>query len=53
MIELKQRECTEQNPQLKTIIDRQAEGIDWTIDKAVYELYGLSEEDIKLVESGK
>ena len=49
MIELKQREYTEQNPQAKKIISRQIDGVDTMIDKAVYELYGLTEEDIILV----
>ena len=36
--------------QLTTAITRQIEGIDEAIDKAVYELYGLTEEEIKIIE---
>ena len=50
MLELKQKEAAEQNPQLKTMISRQIEGIDKAIDTAVYALYGLSEDEIKVVE---
>jgi len=50
ILELKQKETTEQNEQLKTAVTRQIEGIDEAIDKAVYELYGLTEEEIKIIE---
>ena len=50
MLELKQKEAAEQNPKLKTIISRQIEGVDNAIDKIVYELYNLSEDEIKVVE---
>jgi len=50
MIELKQKEAAELNQQLKTMITRQIEGIDKAIDAAVYGLYGLSEDEIKVVE---
>jgi adenine-specific DNA-methyltransferase len=38
-------------PQKKTIIKRQIEVTDRQIDELVYELYGLTEEEIKIVES--
>jgi len=48
--ELKQKEADEKNQQLKTMISRQIEGIDKAIDVAVYELYNLTEDEIKVVE---
>jgi len=52
ILELKQKEAAEPNQQLKTMITRQIEGVDSAIDKTVYELYGLSEDEIKAVERG-
>jgi len=34
----------------KTLLQRQIEATDASIDKLVYELYGLTEEEIKIVE---
>ena len=34
----------------RTVIDRQIEATDREIDRLVYELYGLSEDEIRLVE---
>jgi len=53
ILELKQKEAVEQNAQLKTMISRQIEGIDKAIDTAVYALYGLNEDEIKVVEREK
>jgi adenine-specific DNA-methyltransferase len=50
MLELKQKETAEENQQLKTMISRQIEGIDKAIDTAVYGLYNLTEDEIKVVE---
>jgi adenine-specific DNA-methyltransferase len=50
MLELKHREYAEQNLQVKKIITRQIEGVDAMIDRAVYALYGLTDEEIKTVE---
>jgi len=36
----------------KTLLSRQVEAADGAIDKLVYELYGLTEEEIAIVESG-
>jgi hypothetical protein len=36
--------------QEKTLLSRQIEATDVAIDKLVYELYGLTEEEIKVVE---
>jgi hypothetical protein len=50
MHELKHREAAEPNPQVKTMIARQIEGVDSAIDTAVYGLYGLTDAEIKAVE---
>jgi len=50
MLELKLKETTEPNQQLKTMIVRQIEGFEKAIDTAVYGLYNLTEDDIKVVE---
>jgi adenine-specific DNA-methyltransferase len=50
MLELKQKEAAEKNQQLKTMISRQIEGVDKAIDTAVYGLYNLTEDEIKVVE---
>jgi hypothetical protein len=53
ILELERKEHDEQNPQAKTVIQRQIGAVDGQIDKAVYELYGLTEEEIKVVEGEK
>jgi type I restriction-modification system DNA methylase subunit len=50
ILELKQKEATEPNQHLKTMISRQIEGVDKAIDTAVYKLYKLTEDEIKVVE---
>jgi hypothetical protein len=50
MLELKQKEAAEPNPQVKTSIVRQIEGMDKAIDTVVYGLYRLTDEEIKVVE---
>jgi len=50
MLELKKKEAAEKNPQLKTMISRQIDGVDKTIDEAVYGLYGLTDDEIDMVE---
>jgi len=52
MLALKQKEHSEPNPQAKKIIARQIGALDAAIDKAVYELYGLSQGEIKTIENG-
>jgi hypothetical protein len=49
-MELKQKEAAEPNQQLKIMITRQIEGVDKAIDKAVYQLYNLTDDEIKIVE---
>ena len=53
MLQLKQKEATEPNQQVKTMIARQIEGVDKAIDVEVYGLYNLSEDEIKVVEGGE
>jgi adenine-specific DNA-methyltransferase len=50
MLELKQCEYSEQNPQTKKIISRQIDGVDSMINKIIYKLYDLNEKDIEIVE---
>jgi adenine-specific DNA-methyltransferase len=50
ILELRQKEAAEKNQQLKTMITRQIEGVDKAIDKEVYLLYNLTEDEIKGVE---
>jgi len=38
-------------PQEKTALERQIEAIDEQIDRLIYELYGLTEDEIKIVEA--
>ena len=47
-----QRYAAEGNPQLKTLL-RQIEATDGQIDALVYALYGLSEEEITIVEASQ
>ena len=50
MINCSSIEAAEPNRQLKTMITRQIEGIDKAIDMAIYALYDLTEDEIKVVE---
>jgi hypothetical protein len=50
MLALKKKEQVETVPQTKTIIGRQIQAVDKQIDALVYELYGLTEEEIRIVE---
>jgi type I restriction-modification system DNA methylase subunit len=50
MLELKQKEASEQDTQRKNILLRFINDIDKEIDAAVYALYGLTEEEIAIVE---
>jgi hypothetical protein len=50
MLQLKLKESAEQKPSMKTILQRQIEGLDQQIDQAVYSLYGLTDDEIKIVE---
>jgi hypothetical protein len=50
MLDLKQKSVPEKSDHQKTVITRQIDAVDKAIDTAVYELYGLTEEEIKVVE---
>jgi len=50
MLELKRKEAVEKNPQLKTMITRQIDGVDNAIDAAVYELYDMTADEIAVVD---
>ncbi|MDR3061876.1 MAG: Eco57I restriction-modification methylase domain-containing protein, partial [Dysgonamonadaceae bacterium] len=50
MLSLKKREQDETVPQTKTMIGRQIAAVDGQIDEAVYRLYGLGEEEVRVVE---
>jgi len=54
MLDLNKQLAKAKVPQTKTVLQRQIETTDRQIDQLVYELYGLTEEEIKIVEgSGK
>jgi adenine-specific DNA-methyltransferase len=50
MLDLKKKEAAEPNQQLKTMISRQIDSVDKEIDTAVYQLYNLTDDEIKVVE---
>ena len=51
MLELHRKLAAERNPQVKTAIQRQIEATDGQIDRLVYGLYGLTAEEIAIVEA--
>ena len=51
MIEINKKLHSEKNPDVVTMLRRQVEAIDGEIDRLVYGLYQLTEEDIKVVEN--
>ena len=52
MLELHKQLASAKTDHDKTVIQRQIDAIDRQIDLLVYELYGLTEEEIKIVEEG-
>lgn len=50
MLDLQKREATAKTAQEKTVLSRQIEATDKQIDKLVCELYGLSKDEIAIVE---
>jgi hypothetical protein len=50
MLDLNKKVQDARLEQEKTLLARQIEATDAAIDKLVYELYGLTEEEIKIVE---
>ncbi len=50
MLALHKKLATSKSPREKEMIQRQIEMTDDAIDRLVYELYGLTEEEIRVVE---
>ena len=50
MLEINKKLVNENNPDTAMILRRQVEAIDNSIDKIVYGLYGLSDNEIRIVE---
>jgi type I restriction-modification system DNA methylase subunit len=50
LLEMKKRTDASQAPQERTLLERQIAATDREIDRLVYQLYGLTEEDIGIVE---
>jgi hypothetical protein len=51
MLTLQQRLPAIKTPQEKTALERQITATDTQIDRLVYDLYGLTEDEIRIVES--
>lgn len=51
MLDLHRRLAAENNPQMKTVLQRQIDATDRQIDALVYELYDLTAEEIAIVEA--
>ena len=49
MRDLHKRHAAEANPQVKTMLQRQIDATDGQIDGLVYELYGLTDDEIAIV----
>ena len=52
MLELHKSLSSAKTPQDKEMLSRQIESTDAAIDRLVYELYGLTEDEVKIVERG-
>ena len=50
ILSLHERLTVANMPRDKTMLQQQIEGTDKQVDRLVYELYGLTEEEIKIVE---
>jgi hypothetical protein len=50
MLALQRQQSAARTPQEKTTLERQIAATDAQIDRLVYDLYGLTEEEIKIVE---
>jgi hypothetical protein len=53
MLQLHERLAGAKTPQAKRLLEQQIEMTDREIDRLVYELYGLSEDEIAIVEEGR
>jgi hypothetical protein len=52
MLALHRRHAAVQTPHEQTVLQAQIDATDGQINRLVYELYGLTEEEIGIVESG-
>ena len=52
MLALHQRRAAAHTPHEQSVLAAQIAATDRQIDRLVYELYGLSEEDVRIVEDG-
>ena len=52
MLELHERQAEARIERERTVIGHQISATDRQIDRLVYELYGLTEEEIRVVEEG-
>lgn len=52
MLELQKQIAGTKTPQTQAILKRQIEAVDAEIDQLTYKLYGLTDDEIQLVESG-
>jgi hypothetical protein len=50
MLDLHKKLASEGAPHVKTVLQRQVEATDKQIDALVYELYGLTDDEIAIVE---
>lgn len=50
MLELNKKKAAEKNPNILNQLDTQLTATDRQIDRLVYELYGLTEEEVAIVE---
>ena len=50
MIEINKKLNSEKNPDVVTMLRRKVEAIDGEIDRLVYGLYGLMEEEIRIID---
>ena len=53
MLELHKKLASARTPQEKNALERQITATDTQIDRLVYELYGLTEDEIKIVEGAE
>ena len=53
MLALHKRRAAAQTPHEQTVLQAQIDATDRQIDRLVYELYGLTEEEIGIVETAK
>ena len=52
MLALHQRRAAARTPHEQSVLAAQIAATDWQIDRLVFALYGLSEEEIRIVEGG-